>query len=214
MKCKTCGYDVKEGLTHCPLCGTRVSTDPLESAATTELSWNTMDFPKPKDMEDINMAWPEFNNNRNTASISEAEISAALEKKRPVTLMSEDASEGYVSIPDKKETRREPQRAPRAKAAEKPKTAEPTQEHPYWYTQKFTATGVMQTGPAWPMAPGSPAQSYPATAKIETMTLSDPIPIVPGSTGTQEVNKAFTLSELIKESSQRPEDSMRPSGSG
>ncbi|MBQ3931566.1 MAG: hypothetical protein II725_04715, partial [Firmicutes bacterium] len=147
MKCKTCGYEVRESLTHCPMCGTRVSPDPL-SSATTELSWNTKDFPKPKEMTDINMSWPEFNNKGNTASISEEEITAALEKKRPVTLMSEDASEGYVSIPDKKEDRTERKSPAAAKAQEKPAAEAPAADQPFWYTQKFTATGVMQTGPA------------------------------------------------------------------
>ena len=129
------------------------------------------DFPKPKEMEDINMSWPEFNTRTNTVSLSEAEISAALEKNRPVTVMSEDASEGYVSIPDRKEEKPAAKPAP---VKEEPKAEEPTR--PYWYTQKFTATGVMQTGPAWPMAPGDTKPSYPATAKIESMTHLQALP--------------------------------------
>ena len=197
MKCKTCGFDVKEPLTHCPMCGTRVVTDTKAAAASEELSWNTMDFPKPKEMTDINMAWPEFNKKTSTSAISEEEISAALAKNRPVTLMSEDASEGFVSVP------------------EKPAPEKNTQKQPYWYTQKFTATGVMQTGPAWPMAPGSTQSNYPAKATIESMTLSDPIPIMPngGLKVSDTVKPEFTLSELIKEAREEPEDTDRDSGS-
>ncbi|MBQ1415686.1 MAG: hypothetical protein IIY92_07095, partial [Lachnospiraceae bacterium] len=36
-----------------------------------------------------------------------------------------------------------------AKAQEKPAAEVPAADQPFWYTQKFTATGVMQTGPAW-----------------------------------------------------------------
>ena len=199
MKCKVCGCEVGPTQTHCPMCGARVSADDEVIRATRELSWNTKDFPKPKEMEDINMSWPEFNTRTNTVSLSEAEISAALEKNRPVTVMSEDASEGYVSIPDRKEEKPAAKPAP---VKEEPKAEEPTR--PYWYTQKFTATGVMQTGPAWPMAPGDTKPSYPATAKIESMTLSEPMPITPVQ--TDPASMEFTLRDIIPEREPRQQD--------
>ena len=127
MKCRVCGYEVEEGASHCPMCGTRVLSASADKEFG-EISWNTKDFPKPKEMTDINMSWPEFNNKGNTASISEEEITAALEKKRPVTLMSEDASEGYVSIPDKKEPAAE--KPAEAAQPEKPKAEAPAAEQP------------------------------------------------------------------------------------
>ena len=200
MKCKVCGCEVGPTQTHCPMCGARVSADDEVIRATRELSWNTKDFPKPKEMSDINMSWPEFNSRTNTVSLSEAEISAALEKNRPVTVMSEDASEGYVSIPDKKEEKPAAKAEP---AKEAPKAAD-EQTRPYWYTQKFTATGVMQTGPAWPMAPGDTKPSYPATAKIETMTLSEPMPISPVQ--PDPASMEFTLRDIIPERDAKPQD--------
>lgn len=199
MKCKICGCEVGPTQTHCPMCGARVSADDEVIRATRELSWNTKDFPKPKEMEDINMSWPEFNTRTNTVSLSEAEISAALEKNRPVTVMSEDASEGYVSIPDKKDEKPAAKPAP---AKEESKADESTR--PYWYTQKFTATGVMQTGPAWPMAPGDTKPSYPATAKIESMTLSEPMPITPVQ--PDPASMEFTLRDIIPERAPRQQD--------
>ncbi len=199
MKCKICGCEVGPTQTHCPMCGARVSADDEVIRATRELSWNTKDFPKPKEMEDINMSWPEFNTRTNTVSLSEAEISAALEKNRPVTVMSEDASEGYVSIPDKKDEKPAAKPAP---AKEESKVDESTR--PYWYTQKFTATGVMQTGPAWPMAPGDTKPSYPATAKIESMTLSEPMPITPVQ--PDPASMEFTLRDIIPEREPRQQD--------
>ena len=56
MKCKVCGCEVGPTQTHCPMCGARVSADDEVIRATRELSWSTKDFPKPKEMEDINMS--------------------------------------------------------------------------------------------------------------------------------------------------------------
>ena len=206
MKCRVCGYEVEEGASHCPMCGTRVVSAADKPA---EISWNTKDFPKPKEMEDIEMSWPDLNSFGHATQVSEEKIEEALDKKEPLTVMSEDASEGYVSRPTPAEENPpvKPFVPPMSKATMEVRTSNvPPEAKPkdepalpaYWYTQKFTATGIMQTGPAWPVAPGSTNPNFPTTATIETMTLSDPVPIAPLA---QDGSSApgFTLEDILEE---------------
>ena len=218
MRCRVCGYEVGSDATHCPMCGSKI-TPVAKVVSDSELSWNTKDFPKPKEMEDIKMSWPDLNaRGSHAVPVPEEKIEEALDKKETLSVMSKDASEGYVSMPsadaEKEAPKEEAKPAEAAKpAAEAPRStmevrtagaedAKPAAEKEdapsYWYTQKFTATGIMQTGPAWPVAPGSTRPAYPAKATIESMTLSDPLPIA-----DQTANKAkapgFTLNDLLEE---------------
>ena len=77
MKCRVCGYEVEEGASHCPMCGTRVVSAADKPA---EISWNTKDFPKPKEMEDIEMSWPDLNSFGHATQVSEEKIEEALDK--------------------------------------------------------------------------------------------------------------------------------------
>ena len=164
MRCRVCGYEVGPEATHCPMCG-RVAA---KAASDGEISWNTKDFPKPREMEDIKMAWPDLNTRGHSDDAPGKASEKPAEKAEPVAVMSEDASEGYVSIPEKKEPEK---KEPEKKAPEKKEEAAPAE--PYWFTQKFTATGIMKTGPAWPSAQGNSIPSYPSKATIESMTLED-----------------------------------------
>ena len=227
MRCRVCGFVADPEAEKCPNCGAKLPvTEKKAASAEGEMSWNTRDFPKPKEMTDIKMSWPDIRSH--TVSISEEEIKEALDRKEPVAVLSEDATEGYFSRPakeDQKEAPKEeseirtpaddpaPQEEPRTIAVRTSpdlKPGESEQTPPFWYTQKFTATGVMQTGPAWPVAPGNSKPGYPATATIETMTLSDPVPITPelaaaaaeAAAKKQAGEKApsgFTLDDLLEE---------------
>lgn len=123
MKCKICGYEVNQGVTSCPMCGSRLSEIKLDD---NDFSWNTKDFPKPRELHDINMRW----------TMSE------LEPQQPKASMAEDASEGYVVIPDKTEVKEE-------KPA--PDSSIGAWNMPLWYTQgtqgegmrPFTASGYI-----------------------------------------------------------------------
>ena len=211
MKCRVCGYEVEEGASHCPMCGTRVLSASADKEFG-EISWNTKDFPKPKEMEDIEMSWPALNSFTRQIPVSEEKIEEALDKKEPLTVMSEDASEGYVSRPTPAEEKpaersyvppmsvatmevRTSNVPPEARSKDEPPLPE------YWYAQKFTATGIMKTGPAWPMAPGSTKPGYPTTATIESMTLSDPVPLMSAGNDESE-GPGFTLEDILEEYSE------------
>jgi len=183
MKCRVCGYEFDPEKTYCPMCGTKVIAEVSRSFdKTTEMAWNTKDFPKPKELEDIDMNWG----------------------KGMKSFMTQDASEGFVSIekpqfdnpvPKKEE---DPFELPGAMRAEKPAYEAasyekgnvsssfdawkmPPQEElpktPLWYTQNFTASGVMKTGPAFPIAQGDQPQApVMPTAATAAAALSASMP--------------------------------------
>ena len=109
MKCKVCGCDLPEGSVTCRICGTPIEEsqlgvsevqEPVRPVDDADFNWNTFDFPKPKQPQDIEMVWPQFNVHHSIdADEADEQISAAMASRRPVSIMKDDASEGYVSTP-------------------------------------------------------------------------------------------------------------------
>jgi hypothetical protein len=112
MKCKVCGYELEPGAQVCRMCGSSVSEvkDPeLEAMSALmsakpiedpEMSWNTYDFPKPKKPVDIVMEWPKFNVRKKDEPVpSEEALKDAVARKATVSLMKDDATEGFVTVP-------------------------------------------------------------------------------------------------------------------
>ena len=82
MKCRVCGYEISDGRSYCPMCGTKTAAaEKYRDSAAIGMAWNTKDFPKPKQMEDIEMNWGE----------------------QP-SFMKTDASEGSVTVKTEQET--------------------------------------------------------------------------------------------------------------
>lgn len=164
MKCRVCGFEIGEDRTYCPMCGTKVEETPKVVSEAADMAWNTRDFPKPKQLEDIEMNWG--NGVR--------------------TFMTQDASEGFASIAKEEAPKVErkpvieqrgsdpfelPGQMQKARPAYVPKKydEEPAKEEaPLWYTQNFTATGIMKTGPAFPLA---------QDATIQYMHVDTPKPV-------------------------------------
>lgn len=164
MKCRVCGFEIGEDRTYCPMCGTKVEEAPKVVSEAADMAWNTRDFPKPKQLEDIEMNWG--NGVR--------------------TFMAQDASEGFASIAKEEAPKVErkpvmeqrssdpfelPGQMQKARPAYVPKKydEEPAKEEaPLWYTQNFTATGIMKTGPAFPLA---------QDATIQYMHVDTPKPV-------------------------------------
>jgi len=73
MKCKVCGRELDPQKSYCDKCGTPVGMN----SASSEFSWNTIDFPKPKAVHDIDMQWGEG--------------------PKPAQKTSADLSEGFVT---------------------------------------------------------------------------------------------------------------------
>ena len=88
MKCKVCGRELNPNKNYCEKCGTPIK----ESISVDgEFSWNTIDFPKPKKMQDIKMQWPDMNKPADRG-----------------TYMTKDASEGFVAKAGKENPQPEP----------------------------------------------------------------------------------------------------------
>ena len=61
MKCRICGYELDGTTLFCPMCGSKVEAADIAAmhapVKEEEFSWNTCDFPKPRQMRDIKMEW-------------------------------------------------------------------------------------------------------------------------------------------------------------
>lgn len=72
MKCRVCGFALDGRSAFCPMCGTKVESTEQKAVRTPiheeEFSWNTYDFPKPKQMQDIKMEWSGNGRMNNVAS--------------------------------------------------------------------------------------------------------------------------------------------------
>lgn len=77
MKCRVCGNELDPQKSYCDKCGSFVSEP--EKLGGGEFSWNTIDFPKPRKLQDIEMKWDSF-----PGASSD-------------NYMSADASEGFVT---------------------------------------------------------------------------------------------------------------------
>jgi len=183
MKCRLCGYEIGEGKDYCPMCGTKVNEVPKANApANTDIAWNTKDFPKPKQLEDIEMKWDSGFNSFMTKDATEGYVS--VEKPAQAEDNPYVAKDDPFELPSKMQMQAESdvqttvQPQPQAKAQPEATSSTgfdawkmpPQQEvsMPLWYTQNFTATGVMKTGPAFPIAqqPVAPAPQPAPTPAV------------------------------------------------
>ena len=106
MKCKVCGSELSEGSLICQVCGSPITTEqprtsrvkePVRHVEDVDFNWNTFDFPKPKKPEDIEMTWPQFNvHHKIDADAADEQIAASMASRRPVSIMRNDAQEGFV----------------------------------------------------------------------------------------------------------------------
>jgi len=55
MRCRVCGREIDPQSTRCDKCGTLIGNS--QKLDSNEFSWNTIDFPKPKAVNDIDMNW-------------------------------------------------------------------------------------------------------------------------------------------------------------
>ena len=157
MKCKVCGYEFGSNREYCPMCGSKVPEEARRIEAE-EMSWNTYDFPKPKKPEDIEMHWPGMDTRKDGS----------------VTVMSKDATEGFVRSASPVRTEEPPKKeeAPMpdpwaSMRSDFPKPSYPETERPQpqmSFTDPAPAAPPRQTAPqpAAPQPQAPPQQSAPA----------------------------------------------------
>jgi len=85
MKCKVCGFQFESDRSYCPMCGARAKDTDLSPD---DIQWNTKDFPKPKDIQDIPMRWssPDASEGYFTAPTFTEKKAAEAEKARVAAL--------------------------------------------------------------------------------------------------------------------------------
>lgn len=142
MKCKVCGCELDPNKRYCDKCGNFVND--AKPAGDGEFSWNTIDFPKPKKMQDIEMNWNG-------------------EKKSDDPYMTPDASEGFVPHAGKSEAAPEKrpavQPAPQAVAQQQPAPQPtPAPVQPQMQQAPYAAPQFAWTMPssAWTIPPQQP----------------------------------------------------------
>lgn len=199
MKCRVCGYELAEGRTYCPMCGTKVYTEIRRESAATDMAWNTKDFPKPKKMEDIEMNWgnmesfmkrdasegyanvekevprkTEFNWNSQPRKAGDFEIPSFMQQpsftpqytQRPIyTPQSQYAPQPQPTPAPTPAPQPIPTPAPVPTPTPQPQPA-PQKQPSYWYEQNFTASGIMKTGPAVPLAKENSQQPVPPAPPV------------------------------------------------
>ena len=199
MKCRVCGYELAEGRTYCPMCGTKVYMETKRESAATDMAWNTKDFPKPKKMEDIEMNWGNMESfMKRDASEGYANVEKEVPKKSEFNWNSQPRKAGDFEIPSFMQqpsftpqyTQRPaytpqphytpqpqptpvptpapqpiPTPAPAPQPMPQPQPA-PRKQPSYWYEQNFTASGIMKTGPAVPLAKENSQQPVPPAPPV------------------------------------------------
>ncbi len=172
MKCRVCGYELAEGRTYCPMCGTKVYAEAKRESAAADMAWNTKDFPKPKKMEDIEMNWGNMDSfMKRDASEGYVNVEKEPPKKSEFNWNSRPRKAGDFEIPSFMQPGYTPQPAPQPQytpqPALKPQPQPAPQSQPgYWYEQNFTASGIMKTGPAVPLAKESSQQPVPPAPPV------------------------------------------------
>lgn len=256
MKCRLCGYEIGGGKDYCPMCGTKVLDQAKTnfSAASTEIAWNTKDFPKPKQVEDIEMNWGNGFKSFMAQDASEGFVSVektasaapkpqfTAKKADPFELptqMQQNQQPTFISSQTKQPVYKyqptatstpvrpapvqprpqapvsAPQPQPQVQIPQAPQMQMPTppvrqsapqpnfdawkmppQEEPpvpLWYTQNFTASGVMKTGPAFPLQQTQPMP--PVQPVVQTPIMAQPMqqaPVMPQAVTAQQAAAAFS----------------------
>lgn len=211
MKCRICGYELDGTTLFCPMCGSKVEAADIAAMHTPakeeEFSWNTYDFPKPRQMQDIKMEW------------------------HGSGVMNEDASEGFVQTEDPKpqpaysqpasfQPSYQSEPAPVSEPVKEPvrRTAPDNFAMPSWHMpeQKVADnTPLWATQPLWDarqlpreIQEASTPEGTPFTAQgyIRMPAKEEPTPFTAsGQAQVQPVQPAQPAQPVVKETPAQPE---------